>query len=78
MKLIPIKTNMIELEIPGYRILFSYQTPVTYYHWGLDKFYKTEDYYSKTASKHINNWVGEHEVFSLPQSAIDCLIARMK
>ena len=56
MKIKSIGSNMSELTIGGVNILFSYETPVA----GIDMegWFKTNQYYSKTTSRHINKYVG--------------------
>jgi hypothetical protein len=72
MKLKPLKANMTELEIGTITILFSYKTPVAY-HDG-QKFYKTEQHYSRTTLKHITTWLNGAHAVTCPQSQLDQLI----
>ncbi len=63
MNLKPIKANMTELhlmDIPehGTVVLFSYETPVAAYTLK-DGWVKTDQYYSRTTTKHINQWAGK-------------------
>jgi hypothetical protein len=56
MRLQPIKANMTVLVFnDGSSVLFSYETPVAackdY------QFYKTKTMYSKTTTRHINQWL---------------------
>lgn len=67
MNLKPIKenVNVLEFEKDGIRhqVLFSYQTPVAYSKLtavGLVR-YKTNEWYSRTTSKHINQWFHEYD-----------------
>ena len=47
-------SNQTELSLTnGNSIFFSYETPVAGYH-SDDGFFRTETYYSKTTSRHIN------------------------
>lgn len=59
MKIIQLARNMTELQLNnGIKVLFSYETPVAYSYIterGKET-YKTNFYYSKTTSKHINKW----------------------
>ena len=49
-------SNQTELSLNnGNSIFFSYETPVAGYH-DDDGFFKTETYYSKTTSRHINQY----------------------
>ncbi len=59
MKLTPIASNMTEIEIGNKTVLFSYKTPVAYHEAGVG-FYKTNKYWSRTTSKHINQWLKEN------------------
>ena len=55
LKLKPIASNMTEIVLPnGIQVLFSYQTPVA--SWENGQFYKTDKFWSKTTSRHINKW----------------------
>jgi len=56
MKLNPIRQNMNEVEIKDKIILFSYKTPVAYYKARVG-YAKTNKFWSKTTSKHINEWL---------------------
>ena len=38
-------------------LLFSYKTPVAFYEMNTGNYYRTETKYSKTTSRHINNWL---------------------
>ena len=54
----------------GVTILFSYQTPVACIHGG--EAYKTDKSWSKTTSKHVNQWLKEYDEVNLkPQSYFD-------
>ena len=70
LKLKPIASNMTEIVLPnGTQVLFSYQTPVA--SWENGQFYKTDKFWSKTTSRHINKWA--NCPISKPQSYFDCL-----
>ena len=79
MKLNPIKANMTELELPGsILVLFSYKTPVA----TIDSIgcaFKTSKKWSKTTSRHINQWLSNHtNIKELPQEHFDNLILGVK
>lgn len=57
MKLKPIKSNMTELEIGDKTILFSYKTPVAVIFENSNEVWKTEQHYSATTSRHVNQWL---------------------
>ena len=59
------------------RVLFSYQTPVAAAILKADgqHFYKTEQYYSRTTSKHINSWMPADDAEAMPQEFFDELVA---
>ena len=70
MKLSPVGSNQTELTINGITVLFSYQTPVAIL--GLGGNYKTDKYYSKTTSRHINSFFkGLEKPKEIPQNVID-------
>ena len=56
----------------GVEVFFSYDTPVagrsTDY-----EYFRTEDYYSKTTSRHINNYLGDVKSTTVSQEIIDNL-----
>ena len=39
------------------KVFFSYETPVTAYDDLAGKYFRTSKFWSKTTSKHINNWL---------------------
>lgn len=82
MNLTPIRANMTELETHRMTVLFSYKTPVAVM---IDEglgfvFYRTEKYWSRTTSKHINQWLGIYGKVASekPQEYFDNLLAGAK
>ena len=76
MKLTPIAANQNEVSInDGTQIFFSYRTPVAAYL--PDKGYvRTERFWSKTTSRHINKWLDNvNNVSEVSQSVLDNLAA---
>ena len=70
MRLNNIASNMTEITLAnGTQILFSYKTPVA--SWENGQFYKTEKFWSKTTSRHINKWADCP--VSKPQAYFDTL-----
>ena len=60
MQLKQIGSNMSELVLEdNLAVLFSYETPVA--GWDQDGAFKTEQFYSKTTSKHINKYFNEFD-----------------
>lgn len=77
MKLKIIKPNMTELDLGEKgRVLFSYETPVA--HSLLTPrgmmYYRTEEKYSRTTSKHINSWLPKTLAEEKPQEYFDNLV----
>ena len=73
MKLTPIKSNMTEVELPsGTKILFSYKTAVACKHEN-GHTYRTEKFWSKTTSKHLNLWLDGSGYELVPQSFLDSM-----
>lgn len=76
MKIKVLGENRTEMDLGnGIKVLFSYQTPVAY-----SKLtsvgtlrYKTNEYYSRTTSKHISQWYHEYDDIC-PQEEIDNLV----
>ena len=58
MQLVPLASNMTEVETDLGRVLFSYRTPVAAYVYG-EGFVRTEKWWSVTTSRHINKWIGK-------------------
>lgn len=75
MKLKQIGINQTQIGIGSKEILISYQTPVAMYDHETNKAYKTDKYWSRTTSKHINAWFDNNkDVKELPQSFFDGLL----
>ena len=57
----------------GSEIFYSYNTPVAFQmHSG--EIFKTEEYYSRTTSKHITQYLNGREAEAVPQSMINQLV----
>jgi len=71
MKLNHIAANKNEITLSdGTQVLFSYQTPVAA--WKEGEFFKTDKFWSKTTSRHINSW--SHCAIEKPQEYFDNLV----
>jgi len=72
-----IGSNQTELSLNnGNSIFFSYETPVAGYD-AVDGFFKTETYYSKTTSRHINQYfkhVDASDITEVPDQYIVDLV----
>ncbi len=86
MKLNPIKANMVEVNVNGYDILFSYKTPVACID-PTNLAYRTTKKWSVTTSRHINQWFAlkgmknetwQTEILEASQEYFDNLIAGVK
>lgn len=71
MRIRSIKANMNELVIDrDTAILFSYDTPVA--GWDEQGAFRTDRYYSKTTTKHINQYLGGKDIGRVvPQQYIE-------
>lgn len=69
----PLGSNMTEIEIEGYKVLFSYQTPVAYSD-SVGLCFITDKYWSRTTSKHINKWLEGRPSKKIPQESINKLL----
>lgn len=78
MNLTPLRANMTEIDTPKYRVLFSYRTPVAYYDYSDHKYVKTEKYWSRTTSKHINQWLDGNKAELITQEELDNLLNEVK
>lgn len=80
MNLNPIKTNMTEVtfSLDGQRaqVLFSYKTPVAMRLLTPEgmEYHVTEQYWSRTTSKHINAWMPKEDRIEHPQEYFDNLL----
>ena len=72
MKLTPIAANQTEVSInDGTQIFFSYRTPVAAY-LPSKGYVRTERFWSKTTSRHINKWLqGVNNVSEVSQAVLD-------
>ena len=71
MKVRNVGSNMTELLVNGYTVLFSYQTPVaalTPQGW-----VRTAQWYSQTTTRHINKWLDGAEAVEMPQDFFDSI-----
>ena len=67
-------SNQTELSFNnGNSIFFSYETPVAGFD-SMDGFFKTETYYSKTTSRHINAYLGDVKASEVPDQYIVDLV----
>ncbi len=75
MKIKQLGSNQVEVVIPGKaRVLFSYNTPVAAFIEGRG-WVKTNRFYSKTTSKHINEYLQGLEYETIEQSELDELVS---
>lgn len=77
MRLVPIASNVTELQVPGgITVLFSYSTPVACSIKG--KYYRTSTRHSNTTQRHIKKWLGGLvAVEEKPQEFFDGLLERV-
>lgn len=82
MNLNPIKADMTELVLDEWRVLFSYRTPVAAQKRATKEYYKTQQKWSVTTTRHINKWIPSDGlrtvVFVEPQEFFDNLIMGVK
>lgn len=74
MNLKPIRANMTEVDLGRYRVLFSYKTPVALFDRELNRYQKTEKYWSRTTSRHINQWLNGNTAIETDQDFFDNLV----
>ena len=74
MKLVPHGSNQnVVIFENGIKVLFSYSTPVAAFH-PIQGWLMTEEKYSRTTSKHINQWLKGLTVTVVSQSDINNLV----
>ena len=75
MKLRHIGSNQAILETSKAEILFSYDTPVAIRIYGPDhKILRTDEYFSRTTSRHINSWLNGRKAEVCPQPYIESFL----
>ena len=73
MKIKRLGASKTLLALPsGSEIFYSYDTPVAAQVSG--EFYRTNEYYSRTTSKHITQYLNGREAEVVPQSMINQLV----
>lgn len=77
LKVHPLGSNMVELELGDTWILFSYSTPVAARIPG-EGWFRTEQFHSVTTSRHINKWLGGRPAEPMPQEFFDTLADNVK
>lgn len=78
MNLKKLGNNETQLTVGMTEILFSYNTPVACYNHATHEAFKTEKYWSKTTSRHINNWFDLTKPKTKPQEFFDALVVEVK
>ena len=74
MKILDVGSNMTELQQNnGTSVLFSYSTPVACS--TVDGWFKTEQWYSTTTTKHVNKWLEGIKAQTKPQEFFNDLVA---
>jgi hypothetical protein len=73
-KLKSLGANKTQVELnDGTIVFFSYETPVAA-QLAQGGFVRTETKYSRTTSKHINQWLDGAKAETVPQATIDALL----
>ena len=80
MNLNPIRANMIEVDTGNMIVLFSYKKAVAVQLKESGESYKTEKYWSRTTSRHINQWFNDpnDKILTKPQEYFDNLMKEVK
>lgn len=73
MELTPLASNVTQVPTPEYDIIFSYSTPVAAYSKIGHKWYQTEQWYSKTTTRHIDRYA-DGSAENRPQEFFDSLV----
>lgn len=73
MKIKPLGANQTELETSNGLVLFSYQTAVACFLYGKG-YFRTEQKWSVTTSKHITRWLNGNTAEVKPQAFFDNLV----
>ena len=72
MKIRNVGSNMTELLVNGYTVLFSYETPVAA--WTPHGYARTSHKWSQTTTRHINKWLDGVTAEEMPQEFFDSII----
>ena len=73
MQLTPIASNMTQVDLNGFQVLFSYRTPVACLS-DDNKYYRTDKFWSVTTSRHINKWLEGGTAEKVSQTYLDKLV----
>lgn len=74
MKLKKLNPSSYEIGLnDGTYILVSYETPVAMFCGFKSKFFRTDEFWSNTTSKHINQWLPKDGAAKIPQRDLDAL-----
>lgn len=76
MKIKGIASNMIEVTSGDLTFLLSYETPVAYNKEGVG-FYRTDEFFSKTTSGHINKWLNRASAAKVSQAHVQEVFDRL-
>ena len=71
MKLKKIANNVTMLDFGNRFIVFSYETPVIYH--DCETLYVTDKFWSKTTSKHINQFLGGRNSVAIKQDELNTI-----
>ena len=69
-----IGCNMTELKLNRNLILFSYSTPVAYEDIPTGNCWHTDKFFSRTTTRHINQWLGGRESAKVSQSLLEDVV----
>lgn len=73
MKLTHLGANMTELNMGKFTVFYSYNTPVAYMDNTNGKRYRTDKFWSKTTTRHLNFWLDRGYYETKTQAEIDNL-----
>ena len=77
MKIKQLGSNMLELDINGAQVFYSYETPVAA-RTETGELLRTSTKYSVTTTRHINKWLQGCEAEKVPQAVINKLVETVR
>ena len=69
-----VGSNMTEVRFNGNQVLFSYSTPVAAWDNERGEVVRTDKFWSRTTSRHINKWLDGVDAVEVPQIELDKMV----
>ena len=74
MKLKKLGNNVTLIKYDDGEVLFSYETPVAALDYKTHEYFRTNQFWSVTTSRHINQWLQGVDAAEISQSALEAMV----